>query len=179
MSNHAASRVAGKFLMEQLRPARVMIKMPRYQRYINVAAFPDGLAVVQRFQHRQAPRIFLHLPRQRIQIFCALVTREFLPATQRCTCRLHRRVYVRDAALRHVGKFFSGCRITGLEIFSFQRRAPLAGNKMSESPLAGVQPQQGFLGIFRRRPVFHCSEFFDDAHWSLLIYAIGWRCSAE
>src|SRR6266446_5619490 len=115
----------------------MMIKMPRYERYINVAAFADGLPIVQSFQHRQTPRMFLYLPRQRIQIFRAFMTREFLPTSQRGSSRLHRRVYIRYAPLRDISEFFSGRRIAGLEILSVHGRAPLAANKMSESPFAG------------------------------------------
>src|SRR4029077_7958989 len=90
--------------------------------------------------------------------------------------RLHCGIYVRHAPLRDVRKFFSGRRVIGLEIFSFQRSATLAANKMSESALAGIEPEQGFLGVFWRRPVFHRPEFFDNAHLSVLIpFAVASR----
>src|SRR2546422_5333314 len=61
----AASGVSRKLLLEQLGPARMMIKMPCYQRDIDVTAFTNRLAVIQRFENREPARMFLYLPRDR------------------------------------------------------------------------------------------------------------------
>ena len=68
LTHDTASRVTRKFLRQYLRPTRVMIKMPRDQWDIDIAALANRFAVVHRLQHREPPRVFLHLPRQRIQI---------------------------------------------------------------------------------------------------------------
>src|ERR1700682_2023906 len=60
----AASGISREFLLEQLGPARMMIKMPRHKWDINVAAFTNRLAVVQCFEKCEPARMFLHLPGQ-------------------------------------------------------------------------------------------------------------------
>src|SRR5579864_29261 len=48
-----AGTIAGKFVFEQLRPPGVIIKMPRDQRYVYIAAFADRLTIIERLQHRK------------------------------------------------------------------------------------------------------------------------------
>src|ERR1700728_2020017 len=64
---HAARLVLGKFLLEQLRPACVMIKMPSDERDINIAALADWFAVVYGFEDGEQARMFLHQPGQCIE----------------------------------------------------------------------------------------------------------------
>ena len=66
LPHNAARRVVGKFLLQQLRPSGMVIKMPRHQRNVDVPALADRLAEGHRLQHRQASRMFLHLPRESI-----------------------------------------------------------------------------------------------------------------
>ena len=54
----AARFVAGKLLLEQLRPTGVVVEMPRDQRNIDVAALANGLAVVHGFENREKPECF-------------------------------------------------------------------------------------------------------------------------
>ena len=63
LPDDAAGHVLGKFLLQKLRPTRVMIEMPRDQRNVDVAALANRLAVVHRLEHREPPRMFLHQPR--------------------------------------------------------------------------------------------------------------------
>jgi hypothetical protein len=72
--------VLGELLFEKLRPTRVVIEMPRHQRDIDVATLADGLAVVHRLENREQPRMFLHQPRDGIQVACARVGSECLPS---------------------------------------------------------------------------------------------------
>ncbi len=55
-------------LSMQLRHAGVVVEMPRDQRDVDIAAFADRLAVVQRLQHREQARVLLHQPRQGIEV---------------------------------------------------------------------------------------------------------------
>ena len=64
----AARLVLGKFWLEQLRPACVMVKMPSDQRNINIAALADWFAVVDGFKNGEPARMFLHQPGHRIEI---------------------------------------------------------------------------------------------------------------
>src|SRR5215469_2070593 len=108
--------------------------------------------------------MFLHPPRQRIQVFCARVRCKFLPAFQRRARRLYRSIHIRSATLRHLRDLFSRRRIGGLEIPPFRGSLPTAADEMSKAPLMPLEPSQRFFGILRRRPVFHCFEFLYDAH---------------
>ena len=74
--------------------------MARHQRNIDVAGFADGLAVIERFQHGEQARVFLDLPRQRIEIARATVAAKRGPAGERGVGRLHRGV---DVALIGLG----------------------------------------------------------------------------
>src|SRR6202008_2038680 len=129
-----------------------------------IAAFPYGLAVVDRLQHCQPPRMFLHLPPQRIQIFRARVWPERLPALQRRPRRLHRGIYIGRASLRHLRELLSRRWISGLEILPFLGSLPVAANEMPEAPLIPFEPLQRFLWVFGCRPVFHRLEFLYDTH---------------
>ncbi len=53
LPDDSASGMARKFLREQLRPASVMIKMPGYERNINIAALANRFAIVQRLENGQ------------------------------------------------------------------------------------------------------------------------------
>ena len=70
--NHLPDNSAGfmirEFLIQQLSPSGVIVKMPGDQRDINVAAFTDGLAVIHGLQHGEQPRMFLNQSRQRIEV---------------------------------------------------------------------------------------------------------------
>jgi len=57
----------------------MMIKMPCYQRDIDVTAFTNRLAVIQRFENREPARMFLYLPRQCIEIARTRMRRDGLP----------------------------------------------------------------------------------------------------
>src|SRR5204863_9855577 len=94
----------------------MMIKMPRYQRNIDIAAFTNGLAVVQCFEDREPARMFLHLPGQRIEIAGARVRSERLPCWQRTPCSFHRSIHIRGRSLRHYRESFTGGRILRAEL---------------------------------------------------------------
>src|SRR3989449_5142502 len=164
----AASGVSRKFLLEQLGPARMMIKMPRYQRNIDVAAFSNRLAVIQCFENREPARMFLYLPRQRIEIARTHMRSEGLPRRQNSPRGFHRAIDIRCRSLRHRREFFTRGGIRGLEITPCCGRLPRAVNEMSEAPAVTVQPCQSFARILRRGTVLHGHEFFDDAHSLLL-----------
>ena len=53
LSNDSTRHVIGKFLLDQLRPSGMMIKMPRHQRNIDVTALANRLAIVHRLEHRE------------------------------------------------------------------------------------------------------------------------------
>src|SRR2546429_4895425 len=136
----AASGVSRKFLLEQLGPARMMIKMPCYQRDIDVAAFTNRLAVIQCFEYREPARMFLYLPRQRIEIARTRMRGKGLPRRQSSPRGFYRAIDIRCRSLRHRREFFTRGAIRGLEITPCRGRLPRAVNEMSEAPALTVQP---------------------------------------
>ena len=58
----------GQFVVHQLRHARVIIEMPDRQRHIDVAAFADRFAVIQRFHHGKQAGVFLQQTGNSIKI---------------------------------------------------------------------------------------------------------------
>src|SRR2546429_8080290 len=136
----AASGVSRKFLLEQLGPARMVIKMPCYQRDIDVAAFTNRLAVIQCFENREPARMFLYLPRQRIEIARTHMRSEGLPRRQSSPRGFYRAIDIRCRSLRHRREFFTRGGIRGLEITPCRGRLPRAVNEMSEAPALTVQP---------------------------------------
>src|SRR5216684_7610203 len=164
LTYNAARGVSRKLLLQQLRPARMVIKMPGYQRNIDVAAFTNRLAVVQCFENREPARMFLHLPGQCIEIAGARMRSKGLPRWQSSARGFHRAVDVQRRALRHRREFFSRGRIRRLEISPRRGRLPRAVYEMSEAPAMTVQPGKSFARILWRGAVLHSHEFFDDAH---------------
>src|SRR5713226_4449794 len=169
LTHNAARRVSRKFQLEQLGPARVVIKMPSYQGDIDVTALTNRLAVVQGFENRKPARMFLHLPGQCIEIARTRMRSEGLPRRQSAPRSLHRAVDVCSRSLCHRCEFFARGRISGVEIGSRRGRLPRAVYEMSEAPSVTVQPCESLARILRCRAVFHGHEFFDDAHALLLV----------
>src|SRR5258708_1523371 len=95
LTYNAARGVSGKFLLEQLRPARMVIEMARHQRNIDVAALTNRLAVVESFENREPARMLLHLPRHRIEVARTRMRTEGLPRSQSTPRGFHRAVYIR------------------------------------------------------------------------------------
>ena len=91
MTAYANRFAAGHFIFHQLRHARVIVEMTDRQWDIDVAAFADGFAVVQRFHDRQQTRMFLHQTCNRIE-------------HARTGCAI-----LRPLGLRFAGSFHSTC----------------------------------------------------------------------
>ena len=51
----------GEFIVTDLGPTGVMIEVARDKGDVGITAFTDGLAVVQRFQNGQKPRVLLYM----------------------------------------------------------------------------------------------------------------------
>src|SRR6266478_1117670 len=164
LAYNAASGVSGKFLLEQLCPARMMIEMARYQRNIDVAALANRLSVVESFENREPARMFLHLPRQRIEVARTRMRSEGLPRWQSTPRGFHRAVDIGCRSLCDRCEFFTSGRICRVEIRSRRGRLPSAVYEMSETPVVTVQPRESLARILRCGAVLHGHEFFDDAH---------------
>jgi len=117
-----------------------MIKVARDERNIDVAAFTNWFAVVDRFQNGEPSRMFLNLARECVQIFGALVGRVSLPDGSGAACGLYGCVDIRCASLRDVGDFFASSRIGRFKIFSFGWRLPFATDEVAKAALVRVEP---------------------------------------
>src|SRR6266699_172385 len=142
----------------------MMIKMPRYQRNIDIAAFTNGLAVVQCFENREPARMFLHLPGQCIEIAGTRVRSERLPCWQSTPCSFHRAIHIRCPSFSHCRYSFPLGSIRPVEISPCSTRLPRAVNEMAQAPAVTVQPGKSLARIPRPGAVLHGHEFFNDAH---------------
>ena len=118
--------------------------MPRDQRNIDVTALANRLAVVHRLEHRQPPRVLLHLPRQRIQIPCPLMPAQCLPAGRALRAAATAASTSAASPLRNFGKRMPGRWIVGQSKYSPARR-PRPGSidvipKPAPMPLQPRQP---------------------------------------
>ena len=164
LADDAARGVVGELLLEELRPAGVMIEMPRDQRNIEVAALANRFSVVHGFEHGQAARVLLHLSGDSVQITSPNVRSESLPLGKCRTPGFDGSVDVGGRSLRHAGELLAGGRVCGVEVFSGSGRSPRPIDKVAEAALVVVEPGERFFRIFRRGAVFHGNEFFSDAH---------------
>src|ERR1700757_2446506 len=156
----------------------MVIKMTRHKWDIDVAAFANRFAVVQRFEHREPARMFLHLPGQRIKIPCTRMWSEGLPRRKGSACGLHCAINVCCRSLRNGCKFLASGGVRCVEIAACRGRLPCAVDEMSEAAAMAVQPRKGLARVLWRRPILHGHEFFDDAHSFLLASLLteSWLC---
>src|SRR5437879_9621295 len=159
----------------------MMIKMPRDQRNIDVAAFTNRLAVVQRREHRETARILLHLPGQCIERARTRVRTEGLPCRQSTPRSFHRAIDIRCRSFCHYRESFTCGRVRGVEISPCRGRLPGAVHEMSKAPAVTVQPGKRLARILGRGAVLHGHEFFADPHALLSLsnqdspaYALAW-----
>src|SRR5260370_38518612 len=94
----------------------MVIKVPRSRRNIYVAAFTNRFAVIQIFENREPARMFLYLPRQRVEIARTGMWSERLPCRQRGSRGFHRAFDICRRSLRHGRESFSRGRICRVEI---------------------------------------------------------------
>src|SRR5438270_120239 len=64
LPDNSAGLMIGEFLIQQLSPSGVIVKMPGNQRDIDVTAFTNGLAVIHGLEHGEQPGMFLNQPCQ-------------------------------------------------------------------------------------------------------------------
>jgi len=132
-----------------------MVEMTRDEWNINVARFANRLAVVERLQHCQAPRVLLHLPGERVEITRTRMTAERLPCRQRCARSIDGRVNIRRIRLRYARQLLARGGIQRLEVLTARRLAPPAADEVTKLAPMPIEPRQGLFRIFRRRTILH------------------------
>src|SRR5258708_35875313 len=114
--------------------------------------------------------MFLHLPRQRIEIARTRMRSERLPCGQSSAGSFYRVVDVRGRSLCDRCEFLAGRWIRGVEIRPIRWSLPRAVDEMSKPQGVPVQPRESFTRILRRRPVLNGIEVFAEVHTRLLGY---------
>jgi len=163
LAHHANGAVVREFFGLQLGPAGVMVEVARGQRQVGVAGFADGLAIVQRLEHREQARVLLQQARERIHDLRAAMPTQGDPARLRAARGGDGAFDVVLRRLRHLGQLAAVGGIVGGE-----GRAGLAPGVVDEQAEAAamlVQPRERFLGTLWCRTVIHgVQNLFDCWH---------------
>ena len=159
LANHAAGLVVGKLGFEKLRPACVVIKVPRDERNVDVAALADGLAVVHRFENGKTARMFLHLASESIEIPRALVAAERLPCGKSLARRGDGGFNVGGVALGDFGESFAGGGIAGGLVLAARWRDPRAANEFLKPAVVPIEPWVASFGSSGARRTPWCRTF--------------------
>jgi hypothetical protein len=124
----------------------VVVEVARDERDVEVARLADRLAVVERLEHREQPRVLLHRARERVQVAGAPVSAERRPRGLRLAGRAHRAVHVVGRPLRHAREHRAGRRIVHVEQLGALRAVPVAADVVRALAPALLQPAAG-LGV--------------------------------
>ena len=151
----------GQFGFHQLGKTGVVIEMPDRQGHINIAAFADRFAVVERLHHRQKAAVFLHQTRDGIKNAGAPVAR-FGPGRLRFAGGGDGCVDFRCRAFGDTRQLFAGSRVVGREVIP--QWPPFAVDIMARDSATVGQPFQRLSIAFRGGAVFHSVEDFLDGH---------------
>ena len=106
LAGHADRPGFGKLPVQRLRPAGMVQEMADGKRHVDVAAFADRLAVVERLQDREQPLMPLHGAADRIEDPGTLVAGPRAPSRQRLRRRLDRRIDIGVPGFRHAWPAF-------------------------------------------------------------------------
>ncbi len=96
----------------------MMIEMASGKRYVDVARFPDRLAVVERFDDGDQARMALNQARERIEVPGAGMSGELCPRALRLARCRHRRVHVVAPAMCDFREQFARCGLERVEGFA-------------------------------------------------------------
>ena len=144
-----ARSTAGKGISQLVRPPGVVEKVGGDERQIHVPAFPDGLATIHRFQHRQFAGFFLNQPGDPEEIFATIGSGGFGPDFfVGAAGGPHRTIHVGGAGFRDAGEWFFRGRIDRFEGPAIGSPGPFS---IDEKPIFG--PDHGFYGFWSRRVV--------------------------
>ena len=152
-----------------------MIEVPGDERDVEIARLADRLAVIEALEHREEPRMPLHLTGERVEEAGAHVGREPRPDGRRRIGGGNGRIDVRLAPLRDARQDRLRRGIDRLEIVAFGGSNPTAGDEVPEAPVVVLfEPLQRRRVALRRRSVLHrLEQLGDGCH-----YTIGWRWAA-
>ena len=145
--DHADRHATRQLPLHELRPAGVVVEVPRHERHVDVARLADRLAVVERLEHGEQPAVLLHLPRERVEVPRPRRARR-APTTPGCAARAARTARSTSAAVACVSRA-SGLPVAGFSVSNVSPPGSVHAPPM-KSPnrrLVALQP-----GLRRRRP---------------------------
>jgi hypothetical protein len=167
---------AGKFLVQQLGPAGVVVEMPRHKRHVDVAALADRLAVVERLQHGKQAGALLHMAGQRIEVARALVARQRSPGGLGGAGGSNGGGDIIGTALTDQGQELPG---GGLRVSNRScRRGEPAADEMAE-PVGVPASEPGRHRRLRGGAVFHVGEHLSIVGIGTFLRPCAWRCAAR
>ena len=164
LADDADRLVIRKLPVERLRPAGMVDEMADRQRHVDVAAFADRLAVVERFQHREQALVPLHGAADGVEDLGALVARARAPFRQRLGCRGNRGIDIGVAGVGDLRERLAGRGIAGVEALAGPGGDPLAADEQRFRKIRGGEPGVGLVAGFRRRAVVHRGIAFENVH---------------
>ena len=131
----------------------MMIKMANHQRDVNVAAFADGFAVVQRLEHRKEPGMLLDLAGDGIQKPRPLRATQGLPRRQSLVGGSHGSLDGAGGGLGDGGQFLAIGRVNTVNQHGVGGgQLPAAADVEPKAALVGIEPLIGHGGAFGRSP---------------------------
>ncbi len=155
LSDHAERRdlacgVGGKSVFELVRPTGVVEEVRRRERDVDVARLAQGLAAVDRLDHRELARALLDQPGDPEQVLGALEVLERRPLRLRGARGLDRDGHVLRARVGHLRDRLLRGGVDGRRVPALDRIPELA---VHEQPVAFLQPEVvGGLGSRRVVP---------------------------
>ena len=121
-----------------------MVEVPRDERHVEVTGLADGLAVVERLEHREQARVLLNVTRQRVEVPGSAVPAQLPPTVlRRLGCR-DRRIDVLRRALRHLRELVAVPWVQCRE--SLARLGEAAAYEVTEAPAVTLEPGFSDLG---------------------------------
>ena len=139
-----------------------MVKMSNGERDINVPAFTDGLAIVQRFRHGEQSCVFLHQTCEGIEHAGARRPPCFLPVRLRSSGALHRLCHLIFCAQGHACKLLACRRIANGQIVP-RRREGAIDIRANKAAVIG-NPLKRYAAIFRGCAILHCVKNCFNRH---------------
>ena len=143
---------ARKLLGQHLGPAGMVVEMPRHQRHVDVAAFTDRLAVVERFKHGKEAFAFLDVAGKRVKPLRPFMARKPAPAGLCRAGGLHRPGHVPGASRRHLGQHLARRGVRRGEGLAGLREGPV--DEMAKGS-ARLQPGPHLARCLGGRAILH------------------------
>ena len=168
-------REAFELGLDHLGPAGMMVKMPGNKRDIDVTRLADRLAIVHGLEDREEALTLLDMTRDGIEIFGALMSRQFGPLAEGAACGLDRRVDILGRTLRDLGQHGVVGRIDhgkGLAAFD---AGELAVDEMAEPLGVDLKPVLNVSVALRSGAIFHGAKDVLDLSHDLFPQASAWR----